>query len=507
MKILILIFGVLISTSVLAQNYEVKWGKDIYMNITNLLVKEGFEKILRIDEDGFYCYSYERRKGRSIAPSLTKYDYNLNQMYSTEISFADSKSNLTEFFALKDHFALITRIDEGKFSNYYATIINNEGAGSTPVKVFTTHKPTNYPTIGYESTDLFSLVSEDSTHLLFFSNFPQLGKAKEEFSFAVYTNNLTPLYERRDESKALLDYIDTKHKTYKVLLSNKNKLITYSVLYEKDQSTIYKGSSGDYTPLISYYLNIFGKSTKEDKEFKLPQDKYKFYNNIQIKTLSDGKLYLFALCANNPDDKAQAMMIGEIDDLNLTFNLKYYPFSMDFIEKVNEINSYKTDKKDPGIEDHVIIETYLSKNGNLNIVLENSDVFQQAVIALEIKDDKIAVNGILEKSQLAKYVQRSNNVSVFDFVYNDKLYILYNDLEKNLNADKIKKYDAVDNPDFHIILATPSNGSFTKAPITKNNNQGFYLDVERSKCSGNKIILVGHNYEEDKVRLGVLKIE
>lgn len=493
MKNLLLIALIFTATTVIAQDYQVLWSSPL----------EGFEKILKFDDDGFYCYSFDKMKRKTIAPSLIKYDYNLKEVFNTEISISGAQSYLTGFFALKNHFAFITRIDENKSSDYYATLINNEGASSTPVKVFTTHKPTNYPSNAYESTELFSFASEDSTHLLFFSNFPQLGKAIEKFEFAVFTNNLTPAYRR----EVTLNLEDDKTSTYEVLLSKKNKLITYNVFYEKNRSEIYKSSRGEFIPLIKYYLNIYGQSPEEDKEFQLSQDKYKFINNFMIKSLPNGKLYLIALCANNPENYAQAIMVCEVDEVNLTINLKYYPFEVDLIEKINKMNTVKTNKKYPGISNQAIIDSYLSKDGNLNVVLENSGYgYKASVVAFEVKNDKLELKGSLEKSQTLKYGLVRFNMSVFDFVHNNILYLVYNDLDENLNANKIKEFDA-DKDNASIFLATLAAGSFSKGILAKEDKQGYVLNTRKSKSSGDKVILVRNNLKEEKVKLGVLKIK
>ncbi len=60
MKNLLLIALIFTATTVIAQDYQVLWSSPL----------EGFEKILKFDDDGFYCYSFDKMKRKTIAPSL-----------------------------------------------------------------------------------------------------------------------------------------------------------------------------------------------------------------------------------------------------------------------------------------------------------------------------------------------------------------------------------------------------------------------------------------------------
>ncbi|MBA3284915.1 MAG: hypothetical protein H0U27_07630, partial [Nitrosopumilus sp.] len=80
------------------------------------------------------------------------------------------------------------------------------------------------------------------------------------------------------------------------------------------------------------------------------------------------------------------------------------------------------------------------------------------------------------------------------------------DLDENLNANKIKEFDA-DKDNASIFLATLAAGSFSKGILAKEDKQGYVLNTRKSKSSGDKVILVRNNLKEEKVKLGVLKIK
>ncbi|MFP9097660.1 hypothetical protein ACLI09_01290 [Flavobacterium sp. RHBU_24] len=465
-----LFFLLIAISSANAQEITLKWAEKI--------PTKGYISILG-GKDGYYFTTHVNRNDDLVG---RKYDANMQLVSEKSIAFnVDNKKYgyTGAYFVDKSIIHFITDERRKEDKEYLLT-------GFTDFNLTTTDKMIVADERGDDDRVLkfgTRAISPDSTKVMVYHE--KAGKKKEPtiLIYKVYNATFTDVI---NEGAASLPIKTKNYSTDDVTVDNLgNVYVMARIIKEKDE----KGKNlSDYY----YKLIVFGKD-KTVKEFDFD---YKD-NNISYVDMIPGKNNTFfctGFLTNLKGGKkrliSDEMFFATFDCNKLTLSeskmLKVDGLYPDEIKKNEDYVPYKIraiyEKKDGGYS--VVAEQYklIVVTSYSNGVYRESYIYYYCDIACVQTDNKA---NVLSITRIPKYQKNAGNPSIISTFKDDKTYVVYEDLTKNLSAQDDK-----------------STKRSTKTMFSSDSKNSLFLLTVGGDGTVNKEIL--YDYRDSKIKPRIL---
>ena len=483
-----------------SQDYKLVWGiaDEQTQKMTPL-------EIVCKDSTGYYVLL---REGSSITRHLAKYDLNMNLKWTISLELKISKNKNARYldlFSFNNKILLLV-YDYDKLTStrkIFALNVSPSGIIDAAYREICTIKAPNL----YQEYH-FSDIQVNETEIRFESIFENEQMDQIQLSFE-FNKELELIEKSRHQTDSLkLEYAEIEN----LNLSSTDSNYYYFIPSKKVENEIEKE-----------ILVVQNKYTKTVKKVELDIGNYNVAGLIvDIDTISK------YLNVSGIYEDMEATFIGtfilKIDLLTIKItSTDIKPFSNDLVNLVKNIkviqsNNQQTDKMNVTLKGYSDKEILFNDYGDFYYIFEqtskNLGSFDQSISpyyfyknALIITFDKMG--NLKWTAFLPKYQQSSiySAISFGSFIYNNELYIMYNDNPKNLIMESTNVHIAQGHSTFSFVsLKFDKDGKMEKETILPASNKSHSICVEPQslKLFGDDVILIakeGENYKIGKLTL------
>jgi len=513
------LFVIVSSTN--AQKATIKWSEEF--------IEEKGEKLGEVlYDDGAHIYvrvtsitKGDRGKGKAVTPGIMKLDLNMKPVarenYTTDMDDID----LQGLFYMGGKFIMLTsKYDKpSNTTEIFAVSIDQATLkpSGKPVSLWKLSAP---PKKDYYWN---ASISDDSTSMLLFSTFDQKDEEKERFAYKIVNKDLATVQEKMIELK----YVNEDFALLNYKVSRSGDLYVFAKGYKEGaKKQVERGADKKKVATYDVVILKFGKDGGE-KEYRIPMgekvmDAYALGTDPKTDdlfvvgtfqaTTENGVIGYFF---NRINSKTGDVMASQINK-----------FPLSFIDKVNRLNDDKSKGENPGVSKYFnITDLIVTPDDRIYALIEKrysvtttskygtyTTYYSNSIIAVQMdkQGNQSWINHI-PKSQffnsLTAYIYYST------MIYKDKLYIFYNDIDKNLtyninNADEEpKRFNAMDDM-FLMMVEVDGQGKMSRKEFVSSEKSGhpFYISGTK-QTRPNHFIVYCYRFRKEVNRLGLATFE
>jgi len=513
-----------------AQNVKLTWSPEVEKER-----KEFISDIIHADNSGIYYTMAERHKGLygglrpSMFKTVEKISPNFSTIFSKEITAFDEDYVINDIKYAKNNFLFFaskyTRKEGG--SKYYVVNMDMNGNIKGTPKEYLSIDEDNFAKVA----KLSIVPAYDSTKFLVLAEREQSKRNKKEEEKIILTvfNNLGEKEWQKNIS--ISNKLDGEIKIQQQQIAPNGDIyfLLKEYLTEKIKETI-KDDKGNKVPGYKYRIVKITNKGNTTKDFSIDLgDKYVNSADLKINTQSNN-LIVSGFYNDQDNEVLRGLFYLEVDNSNAVIKKDSKDFPQDFIDEFKKNGGTKKDKKNNDDDDlglkkgFRVDKIYPRENGGAYLVSE----FYQLVIVTTMTSSgprftyhyynndiiaaSIGADGTIGWFNRIPKRQHEINSHIFSSyvstVYDDKLYILFNDNPKNMEIDDDEKSAGVlgnfKNTNC-VMHAIDSTGKDIKKELFKNNLIETTLrPMESVVINENTIILYAQKGKN--VKLGKLVI-
>ncbi|MDB5202096.1 MAG: hypothetical protein JWQ27_1505 [Ferruginibacter sp.] len=507
-----------------AQTFKVAWGDNTKMKFDfddAVPLADGKFIVLKLESKGragLFNYSVEYR------PILMLIDKNMETIVEKELQIEDGNSNIKGFEKYgKNIFFIYSAYDKGeKKTTVYAIKIDE-----------TTLRPSDKINMGsYESdsrgdqaTPEYKL-SSDSSKVMLFVEGPERKKDNKRFYVAVFDTDLKAIWKKDIE----LPIGDRYVSIYDQDVTNDGKVFVAIKHYDKEVTRQMVRENGSKVPSYIYKLLAFSPESDKEKEINFDLNN-QFIQGTKLVYNKNNTITVAGLYKRKYNGNINGAFYASIDPTQLEAkNLKMVEFPTDLLRLVDKDDFGTDSEKDPGLYSNFRIRHIMARqNGSVDLISEyyrldvittyNPTTHSSSTTYRYYYGDIVNTN--IDKEGKAVFTrvpkdQKLMNANIFcgyhPFIYNDKLVLLYNDDEDNLDRDLEKAPDDVMNFKQSVFAAATidAKGNLSRQPIYSHRDED-YITVPRSttRISENKFLIVSDLLKlfKKRTRFGVMEMK
>ena len=516
-----LLSSIFFSHSGYTQKISIKWSPEFteekgeYLN--DILFDDGTNLYVRVTHKD----KKSRGKDGGITPGILKLDKEMNPVARENYTTSQEDIKLQGLFYYAGQFAMITsKYDKASNSTeVYAVAIDKSSlkpSGSTQTiwKLSAPPKKDFYWGVR---------VSDDSTKLVFTSTFEQKDDEMLKFAYKVVDKDFKSIQEK-------LVTLPYKVDDFRILdkkVSSKGDLYIIGKGYKPDarketERTADKKKVSTYDIVIIRY-NRDGT----EKEYRIPMGEKSIDTYAMRNDPATDDLFLMGSYQSTSNDGVIGYFFNRIKSTTGDVMVaKTHEFPLSFIEKVNQLNDDKTKGKNPGISQYFnICDFMVLPNDVIYAIIEKrysvttssktmsyTTYFSNSMIAIQLdKNGEQKWINHIPKSQffnsLTSYIYYST------MVFDNKLNIIYNETEKNLNynlnSDEApKRFNEL--KDMHLMMVQiDENGKMKRSELTNSTKAGMPFFIGGStQTTPNHFLIYGYRFgREANNKLGMAVFE
>ncbi|MFM7080109.1 MAG: hypothetical protein ACKOYC_10020, partial [Bacteroidota bacterium] len=438
---LLMIALCLSANTLIAQKVTIKWSEEF--------VEEKGEKLGQIlYDDGSFIYvrvtnisKGERGKGTSITPGIMKLDKELKPVARENYTSDKDDISLVDMFYMGGDFVMLTSKYEKASNTTEVFAVSIEKSTLKPKgKSVSLWKLSAPPKINFNWN---ASLSDDSSSMILFATYDQKDSEKERFAYKVVGKDLSTFQEKQVELK----YINEDFAILGYKVSKSGDLYILSKGY-KDGAKGQVERGADKKKVATYDIVIlkYGKDASE-KEYRIPMGDKVMDTYAMANDPATDDLFVVGTFQAATEDGVIGYFFNRINSkTGDVTSAKINQFPLSFIDKVNRLNDDKSKGKSPGISKYFnITDLIVTPDDRLYALVEKrysatttskygsyTTYYSNSIIAIQMdKNGTQAWMNHIPKSQffnsLTAYIYYSTMVT------KDKLYLFYNDIEKNLS--------------------------------------------------------------------------
>ena len=428
----------------------------------------------------------------TVFKGFEKYGNNIFLLYTAY----DKESKTTSFYALKidEKLNLVSKSTLGKFES------DNRGDQAKP----------NYR------------LSSDSSKVLLLVEGPERRKESEQYYIGVFDTNLKTLWSRQVSLPIEQRYIDI----YDMDVTNDGKVFVALKHYEKEIKRESVREDGTKVPSYVYKMLVYADATSKEKELKFNLNN-QFIHGTKIINAPDGSITVAGLYKKKANGNITGAFYAKVEkNSDEVKNPKMVELPIDLIKLVDKDNYASAKDKDPGLYPNFLIRNILVRsNGSVDLISEyyklvirtytdsrghtttTYNYYYGDIVNTNIDKDGKAVFTRVPKNQ--KMTNADLFMGIYSFVMNDKLVILFDDDEDNIDRDLAKKPDDVMNFKKSVFAAATidAKGNLSRQAIYSHRDE-TYVTVPRltSRISNTQFLIVSDLLKlfKKRTRFGVL---
>jgi hypothetical protein len=509
----VLIFSFLFFQSAIGQKPSVKWGQPF-----DLDKEESFVKVIESDENYHYLQTINLKvikfgivntdNPTLDTPGLIKLDKDFKVVKKNSFKELTDKKRFLGIELLGENFALITEKNnrEDKVLEYYIALINKDLEiikGNTLLWSIPKEK---------SSTEVTFSFSQDHSIMILKCAYYNLKKDEnQKYRFMVLDAELkTSLqkdltFPQMSEDLSILQSMVTNS-------GDVYLMTTVSTGNDKKDKTLREFD------LFANHYTASGKSS----EIKIPISPDKSPLNVYAASSGESNdIYVFAQYTSLEYNGITGYLVSLIDGESneIVFN-QTNNFDLKLIERANDINYDKTKSKDPGLSAsyrfsylkfnqdnsmYVVMEKYYVE-GN---AIQNSPYrtyHAQNLVAMSIDEKgKQKWANLIPKIQF--YNSMTTYLNFFAKPNSDKLFIFYNENEKNIDnslsiSEAPKKFN--DLKDFYqMMVEINSNGTMKKSVFLNPEQTPYaYIVKEYVSIGSKQFLMIGKGFKGNSLVVG-----
>ncbi len=297
------------------------------------------------------------------------------------------------------------------------------------------------------------ILSEDSSKILMLTSAPAAQNENEKFSFAMFGNSMNKLWDKTVELPYQSKFIDLLSN----FVTNDGKVGLVIKHYDKEVTKEKIRENGEYMPAYKTKLLVYDNSSAAPLEYMLNTGD-KFLHSIDISADKNGSFNLFGLYQQTVGGNINGFFTVSLSPQNKDLPVETFtPFSTSLTDLVkadkqadkkdshagigSEFGIKKILRQDDGSK-HYLLEYYArdySTSFNSNRAAGQSMTsttnwfIYGDIIDIKIASDKSSSVLRIPKNQISAEVMGASSFEAT--TYKDKVVLLYNDQDKNLEMD------------------------------------------------------------------------
>jgi hypothetical protein len=520
----------MIANFIYAQQVKVNWGDEskTELGFGSFVNGQGSDMIkLCFDYSGGGLFSKKVE-----TPVLTRYNDKLAEQNVKSFTADEKGVSYDNLMSIKGKLFLFTeRYDKDSKSTDFmcqqVNITTLETVGAIiDLGSFDAVGKSSQSTVEYE-------LSKDSSKVLMFGVSPQSKKDNQKYYIGVYDNNMKKIWENTVE----LPYKDKFVDILDQLVTNDGKVGV--IIKHYDQEVSREAISKDGTKVPSYKTKFLLYEPKQPNPAEyIINTSDKFVHTLQLTDDNTSNLTLFGLYKDRYNGYISGYFTASIDKVTKavsTGNMNAFPQAL--VEQV-KIDKQGSDKeKDPGFA-HVfrLVDIVDRENGSKDYLLEySSEVFVPGYTTYgangmtfyhpsywvydygDIIDICINPNAATVITRIPKMQSSTNTRSFSNFralPYKDKLVLLYNDDDDNIDRDLAKKPETLKKFDkcVFIMAVVDSKGTLTRSVVFSHKDVSYTAAVRVSQIIDKNRLGIysqkgGGLFSKAKDMIGILEIK
>lgn len=509
----VLLFTLLFFQTAIGQKPSEKWGQ-----LFELDKDESFVKVIESDENNHFLQTlYIKVVKFGIVnpdnptpetPGLIKLDKDFKVLKKNSFKELTDKKKFVGIELLGDNFALITEKNnrEGKVREYYVALINKDleiVKGNTLVWSIPKER---------SSTDVTYSFSPDNSKMIFNCSYSGLKKDEnQKFRFAILDTDLKTTFQKEITFKQMSD----KQSVLQSLVTNSgNVWLMTTVSNGKDE----KDKTQREFDLFAYLYTSAGTT----KEIKIPISADKSPLSVYADLDESDDIYIFAQYTTLEYNGITGYIVSKIDgESNEILFTQANNFDLKLIERANDINYDKTHSKDPGLSAyHRFAFLRFNDDNSIYLVMEKYYIEGKAIQnsqyrtfnAQNLVAMSIDENGKQKWANLIPKVQFYNSMTTYLNFFaksnSDKLFIFYNETEKNIDnnlsiTQAPKKFN--DLKEFYqMMVEINSSGTMKKSVFLNPEKTPYaYIVKEYVSIGPKEFLMIGKGYKGNSLVVGM----
>jgi hypothetical protein len=432
-----------------AQKVKVSWSEESKKELEygSLVQGNGLEMVKLCFETEGGLFSK-----KSVTPILSRYDHTLQEKGLKSFMVDQDGIKFDNLLSIKNNLFLFTnRYDrKEKTTTFYSQKIDNRTLNpigkAASLGVMDAISRNSQSKVQYE-------VSKDSSKIMVFGLSPYSKKNNEKYYMAVYTNEMSKLWD----NTVVLPYLDKFIDVLDYMVTNDGSVGVILKHYDKEIKRENVREDGARVPAYKTKLLLYAKGGDKPKEFVLNlQDKY--VHAMQLTADINNNLTLFGLYKNKYDGYVSGYFVTMIDQKTMGIEVKKMEaFPADMLELVKKDKQGSDREKDPGLSSHFMLADVVERaDGSIDYLLEYyklvwrtrssgnyvysyPDYYYGDVIDIHVSS--MAPTHFV---RLPKW-QHTPNTSLYSSFkavsINNKLVLFYNDDRDNVERELEKKPD------------------------------------------------------------------
>ncbi len=518
----VFLIALFFSNSASAQSFSVKWGD-------NSKIKYDFDDAVPVSNGKYIVLKLEYKRGGmfsggngNITPTVVLVGADMEQISEKEIPIEEKNASLRGFEKYGNNiFFMYTAYESSsKTTTFYAIKISEtlDIVSKTTLGVFKSDNKGDQAKPTYK-------ISNDSSKVLLFVEGPEKRKENEKYFIGVFNTDLKTLWSREVELPIEQRYLAI----YDMDVTNDGKVYVAIKHYEKEVSRESVREDGDKIPSYVYKMLVYKDAGSKNDELVFNFNN-QYIQGTRLINAADGSVSVAGLYKRKSNGNINgAFYVKLAAGSGDVKNPKMIEFPIELITLVDKDN-YASDKsKDPGLYPNFRIRNILTRsNGSIDLVAEyyklvitttsDSRGFTRTTYNYyygDIVNTNIDVNGKAAFTRIPKNQKMTNSnlfLGIFSFVENDKLIILYNDDEDNIDRDLSKKPDDVMNFKKSVFAAATvdAKNNMSRQAIYSHRDETYVtIPTNTTRISPTKFLIVSDLLKTFKrrTRFGVMTLK
>ena len=519
------LFAVLLTFSATAQKFKVNWG-DIarlkYEFVDAVPLGEGKFIVLKLKDGPKFSFG----RPDDLQPILVLIDKNMETITEKEIEIEEKNASNRGFekYGNNTYYIYEAYDRENKTTSYFALKVNEKTLDIEAKATLGTYSSASR----YNQADLTYKISTDSSKILLFVEGSDSKKENKKFYIAVFESNLKLIWKKEIE----LPFGDRYVSIYDQDITNEGKVYVAIKHYDKEVSRETVRDDGEKIPSYTYKLLVYDANETKGKEISFELNN-QFIQGTKLSYNKNGNITIAGLYKRKHNGNINGAFYAILDgNTTEVRDPKMVPFSPELITMVDN-DKFGSDKEsDPGLYPGFKIRYIKNRsNGSVDLICEyyrlqistyqnNSSVSSSTSTTYsytygDIINTNISADGKAVFTRIPKN-QKFNNTTIFlgfyAIVYGDKLILLYNDDEDNLERDiEIRPDDVVNFKRSTFMAATvDAKGNVKRESIYSHRDEEFItIPLSTAKISDTKYLIVSNllKLTKKRKRFGVMEIK
>jgi hypothetical protein len=520
-----LLVFMLIASTTYAQKFDVKWGDNAKMKFDfddAVPLANGKFLILKIEYKQ-RAFGFGKRPELNYSASLVLVGADMATIDEKDLSVDENDASLRGFEKFGNNIYLMYSAYEksSKTTSFYALKID-ENTLTTKSKFmlgsFESDKKDDQATPTYQ-------LSSDSSKVLLLVEGPWRKKENEKFYLGVFDTDLKKLWSKQIELPIEQRHMDIQDQD----LTNDGRVFMAIKHYEKEVSRESVREDGSRVPSYVYKILVFSETSPKEKEMRLDVGG-NFIHATKIVTNKDGSLTLAGLYKRKHNGNLNGAFYARIEPgASELKNPKMVEFPTDMLELVDKDNYATTKDKDPGLYPNFRIRHIMSRsNGSVDLISEYYKVkivrstdsrgitkttyhyYFGDIVNTNIDNQGKAVFTRVPKNQ--KGTDMTLFLGYYPIIYNDKLIILYNDDEDNIERDLSKAPDDMVSFKKSVLAAAiiDSKGNLSRQTIYSHRGEDYVATPRFTNRMTDTRYLIGSDLMKTfkrRTRFGILDLK